>query len=282
MAAGNAFTSKPALPSSLSPIAPTSKPDQRRLSGAFMISLERIEPDPDQPRKQVEPSHIEELAQSIAALGVLQPITVREVPGADRYRIVAGECRYRAAKQAGLTEIPAWIRTPEQKKVLLEQVVENWQRSDLSPFEIADSLGILRDANGYSQQELANITGKSKGEISRILRLLELDPEVQQVARQDASGRIARRHLYAMRDLPVSEQLELLHEIQQGHHTTESVEQRAQRKSTPLPPKNKARRRTEKFRTTHALITMQFEDDSPTVEMMLDALHEVKQRLLDK
>lgn len=244
-----------------------------------MISLERIEPDPDQPRKQVEPTHLEELAQSIAALGVLQPISVREVPGADRYRIVAGECRYRAAKLAGQTEIPAWIRTPEQKQVLLEQVVENWQRSDLSPFELADSLGILRDANGYSQQELSKITGKSKGEISRILRLLELAPEVQQVARQDSSGRIARRHLYAMRDLPVSEQLELLHEIQQGNHTTESVEQRVQNKATPLPTKAETRRLSEKIRTSHATITIQFDDKSPTIDLMRDALTEALEYL---
>ncbi|MCA9129260.1 MAG: hypothetical protein KDB22_19375, partial [Planctomycetales bacterium] len=96
------------------------------------------------------------------------------------------------------------------------------------------------------------------------------------------SGRIARRHLYAMRDLPVSEQIELLHEIQQGNHTTLTVEKHVQRKSSPLPSKNTSRRRTEKFRTTHATITMQFEDDSPTAAQILEALDDVKTQVQNR
>ena len=114
---------------------------QKRLAGAFMIQLNRIDVDPDQPRKQLDTQHIDELTASIKRLGVLQPISLRYVSEIDRYRIIAGECRFTASMKAGLTEIPAWVRTPEENEVLMEQVIENWQRSDLSPFEIAESLG---------------------------------------------------------------------------------------------------------------------------------------------
>ena len=255
---------------------------QKRLAGAFMIQLDRIEADPDQPRKKLDSQHIVELTASIKRLGVLQPISLRYVPSGDRYRIIAGECRFTASKQAGLTEIPAWVRTPEENQILMEQVIENWQRSDLSPFEIADSLGILRDANGYTQVQLAEFTGKSKGEISKILSLLELDPEVQQLVRTDSSAMISRRHLYALRDFPIARQLKLISGIQDGRYTAESLELLAaneKEKRSGDGRVNNWQRRS--FRTRHATVSIQFRKPDVNGHDIIEALRDVKRQVAE-
>ena len=102
-------------------------------------------------------------------LGILQPITVRYIETENIYRIITGERRYHAACEAGLAEIPCWVQSPKEEEVLLHQIVENWQRLDMHPYDLADALARLRDANGYSQQDLARETGKSEGEISKLL-----------------------------------------------------------------------------------------------------------------
>ena len=280
--ASEAFAFKPAT----TPLSPaTSSPSQegkRRLSGAFYISLDRIEPDPDQPRKTFDLQRVTELASSIKELGVLQPISVRYVADADRYRIIAGENRYHAAKQAGLKDLPCWERTPEQNQILLQQVVENWVRSDLNPFELADALGVLRDANGYSQVELAATTGKSKGEISKILGLLELDPEIQKLARDDDSGLVTRRHLYALRDFPVARQIKLIDGIKDGRYTAEAVElllKNDRQKQSATGRLNNWQRRS--FRTRHATVSFQFRKPEVTDEDILEALREVRRQITD-
>ena len=289
---------------------------QKRLAGAFMIQLDRIDVDPDQPRKQLDTQHIDELTASIKRLGVLQPISLRYVSEQwrknrtlrdarsgvmppvvdhharsqepfnqtqiDRYRIIAGECRFTASMKAGLAEIPAWVRTPEENEVLMEQVIENWQRSDLSPFEIADSLGILRDANGYTQSQLAEFTGKSKGEISKILSLLDLDPEVQQIARHDSSKMISRRHLYALREFSVDRQLKLLSGIKDGRYTAESIEllaanQKAKRTSSTSG--NALQRRS--FQTRNATVSIQFRKSNVSDQDILEALNEAKRQVAE-
>ena len=255
---------------------------QKRLAGAFTIQLDRIEADPDQPRKKLDSQHIVELTASIKRLGVLQPISLRYVPSVDRYRIIAGECRFTASKQAGLTEIPAWVRTPEENQILMELVIENWQRSDLSPFEIADSLGILRDANGYTQVQLAEFTGKSKGEISKILSLLELDPEIQKLAREDTTNLITRRHLYAIRDFPPARQIKLLAGIQDGRYTAESIEliQESERKKRSDTGRlHNWQRRT--FKTRHATVSLQFRKVEVSDQDILAALSEVRRQIAE-
>lgn len=270
---------KPSLANTANSATSASQAGQRRLSGAFSIRLDRIEPDSEQPRKQFDDQHIEELAASIAHLGVLQPISVRLVEGSDRYRIIAGECRYTAAKRAGLAELPCWVRTPKQDRVLLEQVVENWQRSDLNPFELADSLGILRDANGFTQKELAETTGKSAGEISKILSLLDLDPEVQQLARQDLSGRVTRKHLYAVRDFPIDRQLKLVAGIQDGRYTAESLELLQQRQKSPSMTGREHNWQKRTFKTREATVSFTFRKASVDGHDVLRALREVKRQV---
>lgn len=207
---------------------------------------------------------------------------VEHADGPKRYRIIAGECRYTAARQAGLTELPCWVRTPQQERVLLEQVVENWQRSDLNPFELADSLGILRDANGFSQKQLAEMTGKTPGEISKILSLLDLDPEVQRLARDDASGRVTRKHLYAVRDFPIDRQLKLVAGIQDGRYTAESLEllrQKLANRPSPTGREHNWQRRT--FKTREATVSFTFRKASVDGHDILNALRQVKRQVAD-
>ena len=203
---------------------------------------------------------------------------MRYVPAVDRYRIIAGECRYRAAREAGLTEIPCWVRTPRDSEILLQQIVENWQRSDLNPFELADSLAILRDSNGYSQQQLAETTGKSKGEISKLLSILDLSLEVQDVARRDMTGRLSKRHLYALRSFPAARQLRLVSSIQAGRHTAESLEKLADAGKSSARSSNLQYRT---FRTKTADVRMIFRTTDVTPELILQALREVRHQVTE-
>ena len=166
-----------------------------------MIALDRICPDPAQPRKNLDTKAQQELTAAVKRHGILQPITVRYIESDNIYQIITGERRYHAAREAGLMEIPCWVQTLKNEDVLLQQIVENWQRADLHPYDLADALARLRDANGYTQKDLARATGKSEGEISKLLAILELDPAVQKAARQDETGRITKRHLYAVAKL---------------------------------------------------------------------------------
>ncbi len=241
-----------------------------------MIELDRITPDAEQPRKRLQPEHIRELAASIRELGVLQPITVRFVESENTYRIIAGECRFRAAREAGLTELPCWVRSPKQNEILLEQIVENWQRADLNPFELADSLAMLRDSNGYTQQQLAETTGKSTSEISKLLAILHLSPEVQIAARSDTSGKLTKRHLYALTSFPPARQLRLISSILAGRYTAQALE-RLIEPSTPRTQSGKRvnwQRRT--FRTEHAEVRFSFRKSEITDHDILQAVSEIR------
>src|SRR5205823_4563479 len=149
----------------------------------------------------------QELVASVREHGVLQPVSVRFVAKTRSYFIIAGERRYQAAKELGLAELPCWVQRPEDRDILVHQIVENWQRADLHPFDLADALAELRDTNRYSQADLARLTGKPESEISRLLSLLKLDADVQKEARVEATGEITRRHLIAVATLnPVAQQ----------------------------------------------------------------------------
>src|SRR5207244_3650143 len=107
-------------------------------------------------------------------------------------QIISGERRYQASLGAGLAEVPCWVQTPREQEVLLRQIVENWQRADLHPYDLADALVGLRDAFHLTQKQLAKMTGKPESDISRILSLLKLNAAVQRQARQDKTGTISR------------------------------------------------------------------------------------------
>lgn len=256
---------------------------RRRLSGAFLIDINRIEPDPDQPRKRIDPLHLEELTKSVKRLGVLQPITVRYVEEKDLYRIIAGECRYTASKNAGLRELPCWVKNPKADEILLEQIVENWQRQDLDPFDLADSLAILRDANSLSQQDLVERTGKSKGEVSKLLSILSLDPQVQSDAREDTTGRITKRHLYSLSRVPAQKQLEILKRIRRDELSAIDTERLVLRMqgSRDKPKQRGAPVTTRKFATENATVVFSYRKRDVSDADLLTTLHEVRSQIIE-
>ena len=142
------------------------------------ISLSKIQPNPDQPRSMFEEEALEELATSIRSLGVIQPITLKEI-GPDRYMIISGERRYRASLKAGLEEIPAYIKTAADEHVVEMALIENIQREDLNAIEIALAYQKLIDNYELTPEILSERVGKKRTTIANYLRLLKLPAEIQ-------------------------------------------------------------------------------------------------------
>lgn len=142
------------------------------------LELEAIEINPFQPRTSFNEETLKELATSIKELGVIQPITVRKI-GFNKYQLVSGERRYRASKLVGLTTIPAYIRIANDQESLEMALVENIQRVDLDPIEIALSYQRLIDEINLTQEQLSDRVGKNRSTVANYMRLLKLDPIVQ-------------------------------------------------------------------------------------------------------
>lgn len=142
------------------------------------IDLDLIEANPNQPRRHFDQEALEELSASIAQIGVVQPITLREADGG-KYQIIAGERRFRAAKMAGLEKIPAYVKTVDDESVMEMALVENIQREDLNAIEIALSYQRLIDEYKFTQEALSAKVGKKRATIANYLRLLKLPAEVQ-------------------------------------------------------------------------------------------------------
>jgi ParB family chromosome partitioning protein len=142
------------------------------------LDLDRIEVNPFQPRSNFDDASLQELAASIRELGLIQPITVRKL-GFDRYQLVSGERRYRASRLIGMKRIPAYIRIANDQESLEMALVENIQRQDLDPVEIALSYQRLIEEIGLTQEKLSERVGKKRSTITNYLRLLRLDPIIQ-------------------------------------------------------------------------------------------------------
>ena len=166
-------------------------------SGFRMLPLHRVEPNPDQPRKDFDPEELEALAESIRTHGILQPLAVRET-GEGHYQIIAGERRWRAARQAGLSEIPAVILEADDARVRELALIENLQRQDLNSIEEALGYQSLMNDFGLTQEEAAERVGKSRPAVANALRLLSLTPEVTELVR---SGSLSAGHARAVLSL---------------------------------------------------------------------------------
>lgn len=142
------------------------------------IELSRIQPNPDQPRREFDDESLEELAASIREIGIVQPISLRQQPNGS-YQIIAGERRYRAALLAGLATIPAYIRTVEDEAAMEMALIENIQREDLNAIEIALSFKKLIEQYDLTQEQLSERVGKKRTTVANYLRLLKLPAEVQ-------------------------------------------------------------------------------------------------------
>ncbi len=263
---------------------PPEQSGRRRLTGTYLIQRERLLPDPDQPRQQFDEQELTDLTRSIEARGIKQPLTVRWSPEQSRYMIIDGGRRFEAATRLKLDELPCWIQTGEARDVLIDQIVHNWQRSDLRPYETADALARLRDDHGLSQVEIARVTGKSKAEISKFLALHDkVVPDVQDLARSDAGSALSRRHLYSLSRLAPEEQGDLAQRIIREQLTADRTDQltrpasRSEKPTTRRPKGIQSRQRH--FKTSKADVLITFQKQSITDDDIAATVTELASQL---
>ena len=175
--------------------------EDEQLDGVSTLPMTLIEPNADQPRRQFDPELLRELTESIAMHGVISPITVRRMDNG-YYQIIAGERRWRAARSAGLTEIPAMVIEADDSEVMQMALIENLQRADLSPIEEAEGYDSLMREHGLTQEQVAERVGKSRPAVANALRLLQLPEEAREMV---ASGALSAGHARAVLAIKDSE-----------------------------------------------------------------------------
>lgn len=207
----------------------------RASTGVALLSVAEIEPHPDQPRRHFDEEALDELAQSIAARGVIQPVIVRPMAGG-RYQLVAGERRWRAAQRARVHEIPAIVRQLDEREVTALALIENLQREDLNPVEEARAYQRLADNDGLTQQEIARFVDKSRSHVANLMRLLSLPEDVLDMVQRDA---LSMGHARALAVLP--DPLPLAQEIVAKGLSVRDAERMAKRAAKPESGPRRAR-----------------------------------------
>lgn len=201
------------------------------------VAVERLQPSRFQPRKDIDPAKLQELADSISAQGMVQPVVARTV-GEGRYEIIAGERRWRAAQLAGLREVPVVVRDVTDQAAMAIALIENIQRQDLNPLEEAEALKRLLDEYGMTHQQLADAVGKSRAAVTNLLRLNELHPEAKQLL---LAGSLEMGHARALLGLDTALQADIAQQVaakQLSVRATEALVQQAKAgiKPAPKPP----------------------------------------------
>lgn len=213
------------------------------------LPLEKIAPNPDQPRKHFEQEALEELAASLKALGLVQPITVQALPSGS-YQIISGERRWRAAQMAGLKTLPAYIRATQPSELLELALIENIQREDLNAIEVALAYQQLTEQYGLSQSKVAERVGKKRVTVTNYIRLLQLPAEIQLGLTQRLIDMGHARALLQVDD--TERQIELYNLIITEHLSVRAVEELARAiseapETTPLPtPQHQHSEKTER------------------------------------
>ena len=186
------------------------------------MAIDELAPGKYQPRTRMDQDALAELAESIKAQGVMQPILVRPLPGG-RHEIVAGERRWRAARMAGLSSVPVLVRDIPDNQALAAALIENIQREDLSPLEEATGIQRLVQEFALTHQAIAETLGRSRATVTNLLRLLDLAPPVRALLDE---GRIDMGHARALLALPVSAQIDLARLAAEKGYTVREVERR--------------------------------------------------------
>ena len=220
-----------ALGRGLDSLIPMDDVPARGTSAINDISLDAISPNPDQPRKLFDDEALEELAASVRQLGIIQPLSLRKT-GPDSYQIIAGERRYRAALMAGLTSVPAYIRTANDAELTEMALIENIQREDLNAIEIALTFRKLIDQYQLTQEELSKRIGKKRATVANFLRLLRLPAEVQLGLRDKLVDMGHARALLTISDPAL--QLKLYNEILKQGLSVRRVEEHEIELAAPL------------------------------------------------
>ena len=216
--ASSARQAEPAVKLAPAPTAPetvtqTDAPLQQSLEQFRHIAVEQCQRGQYQPRRDMDPDALEELAASIRSQGIMQPITVRPLPvpvGQVQYEIIAGERRWRAAQLAGLPTVPAIVRPVSDEAAIAMAVIENLQREDLNPIEEAYALDRLQREFELTHKQVAEAVGKSRAAVTNALRLLSLQPEVRLMLE---NGDIEMGHARALLGLPQEQQLEAAEQV---------------------------------------------------------------------
>ena len=215
---------------------------QAQTGGSVNLPIAQVEPGLNQPRKHFDEEALADLAESIRQHGILQPLTVRRL-ASGYYQIIAGERRWRAARQAGLEEVPAIIIEADDRKVMELGLIENLQREDLNPMEEAAGYRTLIQDYGLTQEEAARRVSKSRPAVANAMRLLALPQEVQWLIEQ---GNLSAGHGRALLALPTAEvQIAFAGEIvERGYSVRETearIRQLLQRKPAPTPAEDPLR-----------------------------------------
>jgi len=202
------------------------------LTGILRISLDQIETNPKQPRRDFDESSLQELAASIRMHDIIQPVTVAKL-SSGKYRLISGERRYRAARIAGIKDIPVYIRQANDQQLLELALLENLQREDLNAMEVALSYKRMMDELNYTQEQVSERMGKERSTVANYVRLLKLPPDIQVALRNNL---ISMGHARALINVDtVDKQLYLFHEIKNKSLSVRQTEELVRKlyKTTP-------------------------------------------------
>ncbi len=216
----------PALGRGLDALIQTDNVQTEGSSSISEIALAQIHPNPNQPRREFDPEALQELADSIREIGIIQPITLRQMEDGT-YEIIAGERRWRASQMAGLESIPAYIRTADDENVMEMALIENIQRQDLNAVEIALAYQHLLEQYELTQDRLSERVGKKRATITNYLRLLKL-PATIQMALQNREIEMGHARALLSLDNP-SLQLKVFSEVRRDHLSVRKVEEMVKR-----------------------------------------------------
>ena len=207
--------------------------ERRRMAGRVAdLEVDAIRPNPYQPRTDFDEAALEELSASIAHLGIIQPLTVRAL-GEGRYELISGERRLRASRRAGLKRVPAYVREADTEAMLEMAIVENVQREDLNPIEVALGYQRLMEEVGLTQEQVADRVGKNRSTVANMLRLLRLPPAVQSSLR---TGDLSAGHARALVSIEDdAARLDLHRSILDDGLSVRDVEDRARALREPAP-----------------------------------------------
>lgn len=227
---------RPALGRGLSALIPDAPLIPASAERTLEVDIDRLRPNPFQPRTTMDEARIEELARSIRSNGVIQPIVVRK---ADQgYEIVAGERRWRASQRAGLLKVPVVVRDIPEEKLLAVALIENIQREDLNPIEEAMAYRRLADEYNLTQEAIAEAVGKDRSSVANTLRLLKLPHEVRSNV---ASGALSMGHARAILGLPdEGAQLRVARDVVAKALSVRETETLVQRETHPAPERRAA------------------------------------------
>lgn len=237
------MSGRKALGRGLAAIIPVGEPDvpeQGSESGPRTIAIKQIVPNPTQPRRHFDETQLAELASSLREHGVLEPVIVR--PQNDKFELVVGERRWRAAQLAGLSSMPAIVRSLDDRQVMELALVENLQREDLNPMEEAEAFQRLADEFRLTQEQIAERVGKQRSTVANRLRLLELEPELQ---RQVRDGKISAGHAKALLAVTDGEKRQALaNRCIAENLSVRQIEEAARQTNQPEKPKKSRKRGT--------------------------------------